>query len=143
MTFDKQIFNVPLELVKQGWRRSVDNARRDAWHDLAPVLEHCWQGDRVIGIDGTRIDICRPCVAPVKQALSATPYVYAHEGWGEGLQPTPEMVKVWKWWWISMGNGHTPVTVTFHDDVMVVDGIHGRYLGLHKWFGPVLPPVLP
>lgn len=130
MTFPEQIANIPLLLVQQGWRVTPPSTTIQQW--LKTYFEAGWETSEHDGLP-----IWQPVIRIGEQK------VYAHQGWGDGLAPSPEMVKVWSFWWISMGDGTKPVTVTFHDGAMIVDGVNSRYLGMHKWRGPVLPPVLP
>ena len=136
MTFPEQIANIPLLLVQQGWRLRATRETDKAWRAIS--LAHRWNYRLIQQTDGNYLELAQPVIEVVEGIR-----VYAHQGWGDGLAPTPEMVKVWSFWWISMGDGTKPVTVTFHDGAMIVDGVNSRYLGMHKWLGPVLPPVMP
>ena len=131
MKFEKQIEGVPMELVRQGWRRETALAIDDAWR--AGSRSHRWDYEYIESGDAV-LRIARPVIQ-----VPDGPRVYAHAGWGDGLAPTPEMVKVWKWWWVS----DSPVHVRFVNGSMVVqhpfaDSIESH---THEWRGPVLPPM--
>ena len=137
MTFNEQIEGVPMKLVRQGWRlRPIGYTPIEQWLNADPLYR--WHGDKL----KSGLWVYRP-MQVVAQCDGGPILAYAHAGWGDGLAPSPEIIKVWSFWWISMGDGTKPVTVTFHDGAMIVDGVNSRYLGMHKWLGPVLPPVMP
>lgn len=133
MTFPEQILGVPLALVEQGWRREPDQSVLDAW--AGEHREHYrWESITVRDAQNKRIQICRPII----QVSSPFPAwdggcsIYAHQGWGDGMSPTPEMVKVWRFWWVDIGNGPRVKDC----EVVEYERTPERY-----WLGPVLPPV--
>lgn len=127
MTFPEHIANIPLLLVQQGWRLKPTDSVDDSWRKASPVNR--WDYEE-IEVDGAFLDIARPVID-----LSNGPRVYAHQGWGDGLQPTLEMVKVWEWWWF----GTCPTCI--NEGVLSPDG----FLAIRstQWLGPALPPVMP
>ena len=85
MTFEEQIAGVPLELVRQGWRREPSNEVWDRWtkdHDS----RYRWRYDEIS--NGQNIRIAKPIKQiPVNvSTLSSQLATYAHAGWGEGLE---------------------------------------------------------
>ena len=139
MTFEKQIEGLPISWVQQGWRLQPDDEFDSGWRRQSPANRWDYEA---IEVDGAYLDIARPVVEPANR-----PRVYAHAGWGEGLAPTPEMVKVWKWWW------YLPAMGTFLRAVEVIETPEGLKFqcvdipakpitqARGEWRGPVLPPM--
>lgn len=135
MKFEKQIEGVPLPWVQQGWRLQPDDKFDRNWRQASPFNRWDYEA---IEVDGAYLDIARPVVEPANR-----PRVYAHQGWGDGLAPTVEMVKVWPYWWLVTINSESlyPANLTIHGDVMASDGLHIQWLENPQWCGPVLPPM--
>ena len=147
MTFTEQIAGVPMELVRQGWRRQPLPEILARWS--GPYrLPYRWQMGTVEATDNY---IYRP-IMPMRRCKTVSGLVccvYAHAGWGEGLAPTPETARVWQWWWYrpagdaaSVAPGIVSVDL---DGSLYMQG-PGLYLRLvsdanGEWFGPVLPAV--
>ena len=133
MTFHEQIAGVPLELVRQGWRLQPSNEFDSGWRRQSPFNRWDYEA---IEVDGAYLDIARPVIERPNG-----PRVYAHQGWGEGLQPTLEMVKIWMWWWFA----DTPVPVWSATNSVLIYARSSRcnepVMDSTKWRGPVLPPM--
>lgn len=134
MTFPEQIKNIPMSVVQQGWRwESPQSDIRLQW--MRRHHSNGWESHMHF-IGGEWKELCRPTIA------TSTPLVvwtdYAHQGWAEGLAPTPDMVKVWKFWWKDMGGLLVPIGVADSFGEMFPE--YQRNLG-QGWRGPVLPPV--
>lgn len=127
MTFPEQILGVPPELVEQGWRLSPSDNITTAWSDgVSPLCR--WQYVIRCGVM-----LARPLRVVAYSVSSDWPITaYAHEGWGGGTAPTPEMVKVWRFWWVDIGNGPRVKDC----EVVEYERTPERY-----WLGPVLLPV--
>lgn len=138
MTFEKQIEGVPMELVKQGFRLHPSESLWYYWQEYEGIRRPHWQVVKLL--NGAKVS--RP-VAEVARGV----VVYCHAGWGDGLAPTPEMVKVWKWWW------YLPAMGTFLRAVEVIETPESLKLqcadipakpitqARGEWRGPVLPPM--
>lgn len=135
MTFAKQIEGVPLPWIQQGWRLQPSDEFDSDWRRQSPANR--WEYGE-IEVEGAYLEIARPVIKPANG-----PRVYAHAGWGDGLSPTPEMVKVWPYWWLVTidGEGVYPANLTIHGDVLASDGLHIQWLENPQWRGPVLPPM--
>ena len=146
MTFPEQIKGVPPALVEQGWRLSPSDNITTAWSDgVSPLCR--WQYVIRCGVM-----LARPLRVVAYSVSSDWPITaYAHEGWGDGMSPTPEMVKVWEYWWLRDLRGELRVyRVQVHSDrdMETADYWIGDRLVFHSeipewgaWCGPVLPPV--
>ena len=133
MTFPEQIAGVPLSWIQQGWRLQPSNEFDSGWRRQSPANRWDYEA---IEVDGAYLDIARPVIEPANG-----PRVYAHAGWGDGLSPTPEMVKVWPWWWRVAMSGLCPSEITIHGDRLAADGLAIEWLENPQWRGPVLPPM--
>lgn len=141
MIFPEQIANIPLLLVQQGWRLRASRETDKAWRAIS--LAHRWNYRLIQQTDGNYLELAQP-VIEVAEGVR----VCAHQGWGDGLAPTPEMVKVWSFWWYRAASECQPhVVEVFHDEVLklVSDRMHERPIARARgeWLGPVLPPVTP
>lgn len=125
MTFPEQIKGVPPELVEQGWRLCPDDDVIEKWLKSGPRRR--WEG----ATHGLHL-LYRPLVTLECASREMRPSVYSHAGWGDGMSPTPEMVKVWRFWWVDIGNGPRVKDC----EVVEYERTPERY-----WLGPVLPPV--
>lgn len=140
MTFPEQIKGVPPGLVEQGWRREPSREVKAAWYNAG--RPHTFWRMTSILVNGAYVDIAQPVVD-----MDGCPHhfapIYSHAGWGDGLAPTPEMVKVWKWWWISREDG--PQAVKVAPSSAVYQGAFGCTYKVAAeqslFLGPVLPPV--
>ena len=140
MTFEKQIEGVPMELVKQGFRLHPSESLWYYWQEYEGIRRPHWQVVKLL--NGAKVS--RP-VAEVAKGF----VVYCHAGWGNHLTPTPEMVKVWAFWWYKAASEPQPhvVEVFQCDEALkyVSDRMHERPIAQARgeWLGPVLPPVTP
>lgn len=133
-SFADQIKGIPLELVRQGWRREPECEILDNWMEwIDSDPSHDWEGGTTL----ERYRIRRP-VRIIMPTHGMRLCVYDHNGWGNGLSPTPEMCKVWKFWWKDMDGLLMPIAVTSSSDEMFPE--YQRNIG-HGWRGPVLPTV--
>lgn len=137
-SFEDQTKGVPRDLLKQGYRLCPDEASMWLWVNESSL--HRW--DVIQLEDGLRI--ARPTML-VRQAPSARySQIYAHQGWGEGLAPTHEMVHVWPYWWSCSGlYGPHPVMVFGAIQMWwqgTSDAIPREVTPASVWRGPVLPP---
>lgn len=143
-TFPQQVLGLPPELVRQGWRLSPSDNITTAWSDgVSPLCR--WQYVIRCGVM-----LARPLRVVAYSVSSDWPITaYAHEGWGGGTAPTPEMVKIWEWWWAYTEDGVIVPTSCRVD-------IHGGVVWRYPWMsrdseltiedcllfrGPVLPPA--
>lgn len=139
MTFDEQIAGVPLPWIQQGWRLQPDEDFDSNWRRQSPANR--WEYEE-IEVEGAYLEIARPVIKPANG-----PRVYAHQGWGDGLPPTPEMVKVWAFWWYKAASEPQPhvVEVFQRDEALkyVSARMHERPISQARgeWRGPVLPPM--
>lgn len=140
MTFAEQIKGVPPELVEQGWRRPPPVVNGSAYGHWMGEDKASLKGWEEYYDHGSGLIVSRPII---KRHPDNTCGVYAHQGWGDGLAPTPEMVKVWKWWWISREDGPQAVKVAPSSAVYQGDfGCTYKVATEQSLFlGPVLPPV--
>ena len=139
MTFEQQTTGIPLALVQQGWRRAPQPTTHDAW-----LREYGrWQWSTLWHSD---IRIARP-VTVFSDHASADIVVYDHAGWGEGLAPTADAVKIWFFWWRRTTDGPKVVRIT--EDARGLWARTFDSVQIHvsvaewDWLGPVLPPVTP
>lgn len=143
MTFPEQILGVPPALVEHGWRRQPSQEVREKW--LNAGSGHVWDRASIGNLTIHR---------PVKLASGTHTIVlalYSHAGWGDGLAPTPEMVKVWEYWWLRDPRGELMicrVQVYSEQDMETADYWIGDRIAFYSeipewgtWAGPVLPPV--
>ena len=147
MSFEEAIKGVPLELVRQGWRLEPSQSVMEAWDDERTAPLYRWRGWQSMwchGTDSTRLQVWRPVTSEQFRQVAAT---YAHTGWGDGLSPTPEMVKVWAFWWYKAASEPQPhvVEVFQCDEALkyVSARMHERPISQARgeWRGPVLPPM--
>lgn len=132
MTFNQQIEGVPLSLVQQGFRRQPPESEWFEWQLEGP---HGARWQPAPNFKAQRF--CRPV------ALIEGVEVYAHQGWGDGLAPTPEMVRVWPFWWLKLTTGLFPARVSINeeDGVQCLFALGERVEDIQgTWAGPVLPP---
>lgn len=140
MTFEQKIAGVPPELVAQGWRLYPGDDVFQAWLDAS--VANKWESACV-----GRLQIFRPVAIVRFPAATAGPTAYAHAGWGEGIRPTAETIKVWPFWWFQW-NEAIPVCVKeeYPGATLVCQWMYGRLpldmITDGKWLGPVLPPTL-
>lgn len=139
MTFPEQVKNVPPELVAQGWRREPSHEVLDVWTGVYRQHQR-WETILVRDINNESLLVYRPVepIAGTRLAWDNGCSIYAHQGWGDGLAPTPEMCEVWSYWWVA-GTGLDPAGTLepYHHTTLLWDtvSLQGR------WLGPVLPPV--
>lgn len=138
MTFEQKIAGVPPELVEQGWRLCPDDAVLDAWTALGSA--HRWESF-IIG----RLRLERPVrtIGFFSPECERILTAYAHAGWGEGLSPTPEMCKVWTFWWFLGNPARTIVerdVVWFYHPTLGCWQVASQYD--KQWRGPVLLPTV-
>lgn len=140
MTFPEQILGVPAALVEQGWRLCPADDVIEKWLKSGPRRR--WEG----ATHGLHL-LYRPLVTLECTSREMRPSVYSHAGWGDGLAPTPEMVKVWPFWWYRAASEPQPhVVEVFQCDEelkYVSARMHERPIAQARgeWLGPVLPPV--
>ena len=145
MTFEKQTKGVPLELVKQGWRLrpSFDDDRK--WRDKSPINNWAYE---TCSNNNSHFLVAQPVM------LVNGCRVYAHEGCGDGLAPTPEMAKIWYYWWLESSDlpgqlmtvevvpytkeSGKPTEYRLYNGTFLTEEKVAEY---GAWRGPVLPPV--
>lgn len=138
MSFPQQTKYISPLLVEQGWRREPEQKVKDAW--TASNGWHQWEMIVVRGPDNTRIPIYRPVtlIGSPFPAFDGECGIYSHAGWGEGMTPTDDTVKVWPSWWKDMDGILMPITVATNSGKMFPT--FQKNLG-EFWRGPVLPPA--
>lgn len=155
MAFKEQTKGVPAELIQQGWRSFIPVETYNKWLKSPPGVRHIWQLDRVCTGNGLPTQIGRPCTLLRKHDHGTFgPCTYSHEGWGDGLAPTPEMAKIWQYWWLESsdipGNliivevilftkkSGIPTIYRLYDGTSLTEEEVAEY---GDWQGPVLPPM--
>jgi len=135
-TFNGKIRDVPMTLVQQGWRLQPDDSVLDAWTDSDE--SHRWE-DFYVG----SLHIVRPvkAISEFSPLCERSLTVYAHQGWGEGLAPTPELVDVWPYWWAMRANKVRYPATVFTLLNVVVDVHADHIFPVVEWLGPVLPQI--
>ena len=135
MTFAQQIENVPPKLVQQGFRCHPSESLWYRWQETDGVKDPHWQMVRLS--DGTKVS--RPVYEIAKGVV-----VYAHAGWGDGLTPTVEMVKIWRYWWVWHGSVLEPALVFEQSSILWWQGpgMGRREIETPSaWRGPCLSPA--